>query len=234
MAERQGGAGSPAGRTAGCLLLPSRFRRAEPAASPRASNTVITCGGVHGAQWMGIDRQGAFSALAPTTNGSMSVGDCQQRGMQPGHPEGRAGAQAAASVEHLGWTRSVLRGWPPSQGQRPWPTIDTPPWHSSRHASLRNAICCPTPPAFQPHFHPCQTGLHPALHTSRIHPSGRQYFLMTIASASQLADRIVSKHTTTHRAFSTRPGLVLLMSACLPSFALVHSLVAICWRAWVI
>jgi len=57
MAERQGGAGSPAGRTAGCLLLPSRFRRAEPAASHRASNTVITCGGVHGAQWMRIDRQ---------------------------------------------------------------------------------------------------------------------------------------------------------------------------------
>ena len=79
--KRQGGAGSPARRTAGCLLLPSRFRRAEPAASSRASNTVITCGGVHGAQWMGIDRQGAFSALAPTTNSSMSVGDCQQCGI---------------------------------------------------------------------------------------------------------------------------------------------------------
>ena len=106
--ERQGSTGSPAGRTAGCLLLPSSFRRTEPAASPRASNTVITCGGVHGAQWMGLDRQGVFSALAPTTNGSMWVGDCQQRGMQQGHPEGRAGAQAAASVEHLGWTRSTL------------------------------------------------------------------------------------------------------------------------------
>jgi len=137
-------------------VLPSRFRRAEPAAFPRASNTVITCGGVHGAQWMGINRQGAFSAWAPTTNGSMSVGDCQQHGMQPGHPEGRAGAQAAASVEHLGWARSVLRGWPPSQGQRPWPTIDTPPCHSSRHASPRNAICCPTPQ----HLHPHPTHLH--------------------------------------------------------------------------
>jgi len=57
---------------------------------------------------------------------------------------------------------------------------------------------------------------------------------LTIANASQLANRIVSQHTTTHRALSTRPGLVLLMSAGLKSFALVHSLVGICWHAWVI
>jgi len=35
--------------------------------------------------------------------------------------------------------------WPPSQGQRPWPTINTPPWHSSRHTSPRITICSPTP-----------------------------------------------------------------------------------------
>jgi len=57
---------------------------------------------------------------------------------------------------------------------------------------------------------------------------------LTIANASQLANHIVSQHTTTHRALSTLPGLVLHMSACLPSFALVHSLVVLCWRAWVI
>ena len=92
----------------------------------------------------------------------------------------------------------------------------------------------PHPPAFQPHFHPCQTGLHPVLHTLQNPSIWTAVFLLTIASAPQLAHHIVSPPTTTHRAFSTWPGLVLLMSACLPSFALVHSLVAICWRAWVI
>ena len=118
----------------------------------------------------------------------------------------------------------------------------TMPMADDRHTSMafvtpRLASKCdllPHPPAFQPHFHPCQTGLNPAMHTLQNPSIWTAVFLLTIASASQLANRIVSQHTTTHRAFSMRPGLVLLMSACLPSFALVHSLVAICWRAWVI
>jgi len=118
----------------------------------------------------------------------------------------------------------------------------TTPMADDRHTSMafvtpRVASKCdllPHPPAFQPHFHPCQTGLHPVLHTLQNPSIWTAVFLLTIASASQLANHIVSQHTTTHRAFSTWPGLVLLMSACLPSFALVHSLVAICWRAWVI
>ena len=46
-----------------------------------------------------------------------------------------------------------------------------------------------------------------------------------------LATRIVSLHTSTHPALPTPPGLVLLMSACLPLLALVHSLFVIYWRA---
>jgi len=81
----------------------------------------------------------------------------------------------------------------------------------------------PHPPAFQPHFQSCQTALPLDLHTLQ-NPST----WTTIANASQLANRIVSQHTTTHRALSTLPGLILLMSAGLPFFALVHSLVVIC------
>ena len=126
------------------MPLPTRFRRTGPAAAPYTSDTVITCEKPP-APWMGIDRQGTFPALAPTTHISMSVGDCQQRGMQPGHPESRAGAQTAVSVDPMRWAPSVLRNSPPSQGQRPWPTINTPPWHSSRHTSPRITICSPTP-----------------------------------------------------------------------------------------
>jgi len=88
----------------------------------------------------------------------------------------------------------------------------------------------PHPPAFQPHFHSCQTALPLVLHTLQNPSIWTTIFLLTIAHASQLVNRIVSQHTTTHRALSTLPGLVLLMSVCLPSSALVHSLVAICWR----
>ena len=42
------------------------------------------------------------------------------------------------------WAQCVLPNCPPSQGQRPWPTINTPPWHPSRNTSPRNAICSPT------------------------------------------------------------------------------------------
>ena len=94
-----------AGHTAECLLLSSRFRRTGPAAAPHTSDTVITCEKPP-AQWMGIDRQGTFSALAPTTHSGMSVGDCQQRGMQPGHPESRARAQTAASVDPMRWAQT--------------------------------------------------------------------------------------------------------------------------------
>jgi len=48
----------------------------------------------------------------------------------------------------------------------------------------------PHPPAFQPHFHPCQTGLHPALHTLQNPSIWTAEFLLTIASASQLANHI--------------------------------------------
>ena len=106
--DHQSGADSVAGRTAECLRLSSRFCRTGPAASPHASDTVITCEKPP-AQWMGIDRQGTFSALAPTTHNGMSVGDCQQCCMQPGHPESRAGAQTATSVDPMRWAPSVLR-----------------------------------------------------------------------------------------------------------------------------
>ena len=86
----------------------------------------------------------------------------------------------------------------------------------------------PHPPAFQPHFHSCQTALPLALHTLQNPSIWTTIFLLTIANASQLANRIVSQHTTPHRALSTLPGLILLMSAGLPFFALVHSLVVIC------
>jgi len=92
----------------------------------------------------------------------------------------------------------------------------------------------PHPPAFQPHFHSCQTALPSALDTLQNPSIWTTIILLTIANASQLANQIVSQHTTTHPVLSTRPGLVLLMSACLSSFTLVHSLVVICWRAWVI
>jgi len=85
----------------------------------------------------------------------------------------------------------------------------------------------PHPPAFQPHFHSCQTALPLALHTLQNPSIWTTIFLLTIANASQLANRIVSQHTTTHRALSTLPGLILLMSAGLPFFVLVHSLVVI-------
>jgi len=42
--DHQSSADSVAGRMADCLFLSSRFRRAGPAASPRASDPVITCG----------------------------------------------------------------------------------------------------------------------------------------------------------------------------------------------
>ena len=61
----------------------------------------------------------------------------------------------------------------------------------------------PHAPAFQPHFHSCQTA--PLYHNT-------------------------PQHTLL---LSTWPELVLLISACLPTFAFVHSLVVICWRAWV-
>ena len=65
----------------------------------------------------------------------MSAEDCLQRGMQPGHPESRAGSQTAASVDPMRWAQSVLRNCPSSQGKRSWPTFDTPPWHPSHHTS---------------------------------------------------------------------------------------------------
>ena len=43
-------------------------------------------------------------------------------------------------------------------------------------------------------------------------------FLLTIANASQLANHIVSQHTTAHPVLSTRPGLVFAY-VCLPALS---------------
>ena len=47
----------------------------------------------------------------------------------------------------------------------------------------------PHPPAFQPHFHSCQTALPFALHTLQNPSICTTTFLLTIANASQLANR---------------------------------------------
>ena len=98
--------------------------------------------------------------------------------------------------------------------------------HDIRRATRRLEIRFAPPPhsiptllAFTPNCSPaCLAHPPESLHLHK-------YCLLTIANASQLAHSIVSQHTTTHSALSTRPELVLLISACLPSFALVHSLV---------
>jgi len=127
----------------------------------------------------------------------MSAGACRQRGLQPGHPDSRAGAQTVATVNPMRWAQSVLRNCQPSQGQRSWPTINTLPWHPSRHTSPRNAICTPTHSIPNPHpsMPPCPPAYfaHPTESTKL-----DENILLTIANASQLTLRIVSQHITTH------------------------------------
>ena len=72
----------------------------------------------------------------------------------------------------------------------------------------------PHPPAFQPHFNSCQTALPSALHTLQNPSICTTTFLLTIANASQLENRIVSQHTTTHRDLSMCQDLFCL---CLPA-----------------
>ena len=201
------------------MPLPTRFRRTGPAAAPHTSDTVITCE-------KSLRRDGQRKSFCVFACWRVGVLACWRVGVLACW---RVGVFACLRVKQFrtnGLT-AFARTMPMADDQHTSMAFVAP------HVDSKYDLL-PHLPAFQPHFHSCQTALPSALDTLQNPSIWTTIILLTIANASQLANQIVSQHTTTHPVLSTRPGLVLLMSACLSSFTLVHSLVVICWHAWVI
>jgi len=132
--DHQSGADSGAGRTAECLLLSSRFRRAGPAASPRAPDTVITCGGVHDVCVCACRYVSMHSFVLVMLHACELFRNRYTLTKNP--------TPSTPNIHHTICPLPHCRR--ARQGQRAWTAINAPPWHLQHHTSHRNTICIPT------------------------------------------------------------------------------------------